>query len=116
MSPRAVKVVTFVVAGTLTSVFFINFCASIFRCGCVSLWNGADARCNVHVHGVHHCPWCSGGLAASMIPYLIILAGQAAVSFWPRPLPWMLRLFAAAAVFPVVGGIVAAIYAWATGY
>ena len=116
MSSRPVQVVIFALAATLTSVFFINFCATVFRCGCVSLWSGADTHCNVHIQGVKHCPWCSNGLAASMVPYLIMVAVQAAISFSPRPVSPVIRFVAAAAAFPVVGAVLAAIYQWASGY
>lgn len=116
MSPRAVKALTFTAAATITSVFFINFCATIFQCGCASLWNGADARCSVHLHAARPCPWCSYGLAASMLPYAIIVTAQAGISFWPRPIAPVVRLLAAAAAFPATGAILAAIYGLATGY
>ena len=108
--------VTFVAAAAVTSVFFIDFCAAVFRCGCVSLWRGADVHCNIHTDGVHHCPWCAHGMMASVIPWGLIVAAQAAVSFWPRPMHVGMRLAAALAAFPVAGGIVAVGYGLATGY
>ena len=59
----------FVAAAAVTSVFFINLCAAIFGCGCVSLWSGADAHCNIHLAGSRHCPWCLHGQTASVIPW-----------------------------------------------
>src|SRR5262245_10743722 len=116
MSPRTAKTLTFVAAATLTSVFFIKFCATVFRCGCASLWSGADARCNIHMDGVPHCPWCAHGLAASTVPYLIMVAAQAAIAFHSRSIPPILRLLGAVAAFPVVGAILAAIYRLVSGY
>ncbi len=116
MTSRAVKALTFAAAATVTSVFFINFCATIFQCGCLSLWNGADAHCTVHIHGMRPCPWCRYGVVASTIPYAIMVAVQAGVSFWPRAMPAMVRVAVAVAAFPAVGAILAGIYGWAAGY
>lgn len=107
----------FAAAATVTSVFFIDFCAAVFRCGCVSLWRGAQAHCNIHTPGAHHCPWCAHGMAASVIPWALIVAAQAAVCFLlPRPMPSLLRLASAVAMFPIAGAIVAAVYGLAIGY
>ena len=106
----------FAAAAAVTSVFFINFCAAVFRCGCVSLWLGTDAQCNIHTAGAHHCPWCAQGMAASVIPWALIVAAQAGVSFLPRPMHQVVRLASAIAVFPIAGGILAVGYGLATGY
>jgi hypothetical protein len=106
----------FTVAAAITSVFFINFCATIFGCGCASLWNGADQHCNVHLAGSRHCPWCAHGLAASIIPWALIVAAQSAICFWSRPMHAAVRLLSAVAAFPVVGAVIAAAYGLATGY
>ena len=106
----------FFAATAVTSVFFIDFCAAVFRCGCVSLWRGADVHCNIHTAGVHHCPWCAHGMAASIIPWALIVGVQAVVSFCPRPVRAGVRLAAAVAVFPAVGGILAVGYGLAAGY
>jgi hypothetical protein len=106
----------FAAAATVTSVFFIDFCAAVFRCGCASLWRGADAHCNVHAAFGRHCPWCAHGLAASIIPWALIVAAQASVAFLPRPMHGGVRLALSLALFPIAGGIVAAAYGLATGY
>ena len=106
----------FLAAATVNSAFFINFCAIVFQCGCASLWSGADARCNVHLGGSHHCPWCANGLAASIVPWALIAAVQAAISFWPRPIRTSLRLIAAVGAFPVAGTVIAVGYGLASGY
>jgi len=103
-------------AATVTSVFFIDFCALVFRCGCASLWRGADAHCNVHSAFGRHCPWCAHGLAASIIPWALIVAAQAVVSLCPRSMNAAPRLVAAIVMFPVAGGIVALGYGLVTGY
>jgi len=100
----------------VNSVLFINFCASAFQCGCASLWSGADTYCNVHLAGSRHCPWCAHGLAASLFPWALIAAAQAAVSFWPRPIPTAVRLISAVAAFPAIGAVIALAYGLASGY
>jgi hypothetical protein len=94
-------------------VFFINFCASVFRCGCRALWAGADAACNIHAAGPHHCPWCAHNPSWA---YLAMIVPQALISFWPSQHAWRLRLLAALVAFPFFGGIAAIIYGTASGY
>ena len=97
----------------VTSLLFINFCALVFRCGCHSLWAGADASCNVHRAGVHHCPWCAHNPAFA---YLAMIVPQAIISFWPSALSWPSRLAGAVLAFPIFGGVAAAVYGFASGY
>jgi len=111
-----VKSVIFIVAAAITSVFFINFCAAIFRCGCVSLWNGADAHCNVHLAESRHCPWCQYGRIASAVPWALIVGVQAGISFRPRSLHPGARLIAALTAFPLTGGLLAVVYGVSVGY
>jgi hypothetical protein len=114
--PRRPGVLVFAVAAAATSVFFINFCAAIFGCGCVSLWSGADAHCNIHLAGSRHCPWCMYGGAASAVPWAFIVAAQAIISFWPRPMHAGVRLVSALAAFPVAGAAIALAYGLSAGY
>ena len=113
---RRLSALIFAVAAAVTSVLFINFCATVFRCGCVSLWSGADAHCNIHMAGARHCPWCEYGLVASAIPWALIVAVQAAISFWPRPMRMGLRLASVMAAFPAAGAVIAAVYGISAGY
>jgi hypothetical protein len=106
----------FIAAVTVNSALFINFCSSVFQCGCVSLWSGADARCTVHLSGARHCPWCAYGFAASLLPWALIAAAQAAISFWPWPMPTFVRLISALAAFPAAGALIALGYGLAAGY
>ena len=113
---RSPNLSVFAAAAAVTSLFFINLCGTIFRCGCVSLWSGADAHCNTHLAGSRHCPWCAHGQVASTIPWALIVAAQAAVCFWPRPMHAGARLIAAMAAFPAAGTLIALAYGFATGY
>jgi hypothetical protein len=116
MSPPVRNAFIFAAAATLTSIFFINLCATIFQCGCQSLWTRADLHCNVHQAIHRQCPWCRYGTAASLLPYGMMLAMQAAVSFSSRSMPAIVRLLAAAAAFPIAGTAIAVLYGLATGY
>ena len=107
------KILIFFAAAAVTSIFYINFCALAFQCGCHSLWAGADAACNIHHAGARHCPWCA---QSPVWPAAAMFGSQAAISFWPGQRNWGLRLAAALAAFPVAGGIVAAIHGHLTGY
>jgi hypothetical protein len=106
----------FAAAAAVASVFFINLCAAIFGCGCASLWSGADTHCNIHPASSRHCPWCMHGRMASAIPWALIVAAQAAIAFWPRPMHAGLRLASAVAAFPVLGALMALAYGLSAGY
>jgi hypothetical protein len=107
------KGLIFLASATFSSVFFINFCNLVFQCGCQSLWAGADAHCNIHNASGHHCPWC---LQNPMWGYGAMMASQLAISFWPATVSWGVRLSAALVAFPVLGGLAALLYGYATGY
>ena len=115
-SPRGPNALVFAAAAAVTSAFFINLCAVIFACGCVSLWSGADAHCNIHQSEAHHCPWCANGRLASAIPWVLIVAAQGAIGFWPRKMHTGLRLVSALAAFPVAGAVIAIAYGLYAGY
>ena len=116
IASRRQRTLIFAAAAMLTSVFFIDFCAAIFACGCASLWAGADAHCNIHLAASRHCPWCAHGRTAAAIPWALIVVVQAAISFWRRPLSVGVRLSSAVAAFPVSGAVLALAYGIATGY
>ncbi len=105
----------FLVSAALTSLFFINFCATVYQCGCRSLWDGAALHCNIHMPQARHCPWCAVGASGAAAIYGAILAGQAVCSFFP-PWIWPWRLAAAVAAFPGVGFLIAVLMGIAQGY
>lgn len=100
----------------MTSVFYINFCNLVYQCGCRSLWNGADAMCNVHSHGVPHCPWCEIGLAGSGGVWAAIVGVQTLIATRSSPMGMLTRTVVSVAAFPVVGGVLALAIGLATGY
>lgn len=115
----AVSLAIFAAAITVTSLFFINFCATVFQCGCQSLWGAADQFCNIHAahshHGVKGCPWCSFGYGGYALVFGTIAAAQMLVAFVPR-LTWPVRLVLSLGAFPAVGGILALVLGLYTGY
>jgi hypothetical protein len=116
MNPRGLNLAIAAFAVALTSVFFIDLCDAIFRCGCDHLWAGADAACNIHQPGGKHCPFCSYGVAGYGITYLGIVAPQALLAFRPRRWsPWR-RLGVAVAAFPVIGSLEAITLGLSSGY
>ena len=109
------RISPFLVSFTVTCVFFINFCAWIFQCGCRSLWAGADAACNIHTHGAHHCPWCSHGVAGQAIVMIAMCAPQLAVSL-KAPWSWPVRTLVALAMFPAAGALAGLAFGLAGAY
>lgn len=106
---------TFVTAAALTSVFYINVCHLVFRCGCDFLWAAADAHCNIHNSTGKHCPFCSFGYTGYAGTFGIIIVVQALFSLlpnWTRPV----RLGVAIAAFPVTFVLLALVLGTYTGY
>ncbi len=83
----------------VTCLFFIDVCDWIFDCGCRSLWAGADALCNVHLAGVHHCPICSRGIAGYIGVMVAVTAPQLAASVW-LPFDKVTRIVLCLLMFP----------------
>ena len=104
----------FAISFSITSLFFINFCNLIFRCGCKSLWAGADAACNIHAQHGHHCPWCSHGTAGYAVVMILICLPQLAVSLLKRS--WLVRTAIAVALFPLAGSGIALMFGWIDSY
>jgi hypothetical protein len=112
----ATRTVIFAVCAVVTCVFFINLCNAIYRCGCGSLWAGADAHCNVHNPTGKHCPWCAIGGVGQKAILAGMLLPQAALSFWPAAWSWPMRLILTLAAFPAAGGVLGLIAGWMRGY
>ena len=104
------------IAGAVTSLFFINFCNLVYGCGCTWLWAGADAHCNVHAAHGRHCPWCLHGAASGVGVWAAMVLAQAGVVYAKTGWGWPVRLGLALLTFPVVGGILALVLGLYTGY
>lgn len=112
----AASLAIFLVAATITSLFLINLCATIFQCGCQSLWAAAAAHCNIHNPTGRHCPWCSFGETGYYLIYGVMIGAQGVTSFLPPGWGWPRRLVSSVLAFPLVGAIEAVVLGWATGY
>lgn len=104
------------VAATVTCLFYINYCATVFQCGCTWLWAGADAHCNMHATHGKRCPWCSSGMVIAFGIWAYMVLAQALVSYWPAPWSWKKRLILATATFPAAGAVPALVLGLWTGY
>lgn len=110
------RVLLFSVALVFSSVFFIDFCAWLFQCGCQSLWAGAEETCNIHIAHSRHCPWCvhpyAGGLAAFGAVTLAQIGAMAAPFGWGLATRFGLALSA----LPLVAGTIGLVQGWWWGY
>ena len=105
----------FAVAASVAAVFFIDYCHLVYDCGCVSLWAGGAAHCNIQTPGPPDCPVCAhGGLASGAL--VSAVAVQAAVLFVPGKPGTLRRAGLALLAFPVVVGAVGLVAGIALGY
>jgi hypothetical protein len=106
---------SFAVSFAVTCTLFINFCAWIFKCGCMSLWAGADMACNIHAAAGRHCPWCSHGQAGYTLVMMLLSAPQLAFVLSSR-FGWVTRTSVALLLFPAMGLVAALGIGWWDGY
>jgi hypothetical protein len=105
----------FVVAATVTSLFYVDLCNLVFRCGCRSLWAGAMDHCNIHMEKSRHCPLCEQAwLGGTMLA--LVLSTQFLASRWPSRRNWRFRFLTALLLFPAVFVPVALFSGWLIGY
>jgi hypothetical protein len=95
---------------------FLDFCNLMYRCGCRSLWAGADRSCNIYTVGVHHCPWCAIGLTGSFFVWATIIAAQVFLALRPGGASALARFVSSVCAFPVVGGFLATCIGLWLGY
>lgn len=104
---------------SISSVFFIDVCDLVFRCGCRSLWAGASVACNIHEaspEGGPHCPWCAHPLTAGAVAFLAVAAVQAVILLSPGRAGVALRFALALLSFPAVAGLAGAIQGFLWDY
>ena len=105
----ALKIAVFAILGAITWVFFIDLCNLYFQCGCRSLWAGAATYCNIHQHGVKHCPFCvlpSYGFNA-LVAMILLVQG-----YFLRREKWLWAVIS----FPLVAALQALALGWYRGY
>ena len=74
-------------------------CGFAFRCGCTWDWAGGWKRCNVHVVGAPHCPWCEAtGWRKVMVSHSFILTLMVVAWAVARGAAWTLQRRRRAAV------------------
>jgi hypothetical protein len=69
------------------------------------MWAGADAACNIHVHGSRHCPWCAIGLSGGFGVWAAIVGTQIFAAFRIASLGG--ALLGSVLAFPISGGLLA---------
>jgi len=99
-----------------TAAFAINFCGTLFQCGCQSFWAGSAEHCNIHHRAGPHCPWCTHGGTGFVLSMVPVFLTQAWAVFRTADWSWKTRLVIALGSFPVVGGILGGIVGWLQGY
>ncbi len=67
------------VSVVLSIVFLAPACGVLFRCGCKTLWDGAEKLCSINIGPPPPCPWCDNMALGMMGSALAIL---------PLVLPW----------------------------
>jgi hypothetical protein len=105
----------FLLSFAVDGLFFINLCSWIFKCGCHSLWDGADMTCNIHMAHGKHCPFCAHGYLGQGLVMAAIWAPQLWISL-RAPWAWLVRMTFALAMFPIVEGVAALILGSSDGY
>jgi hypothetical protein len=100
----------------ISSVFFIDVCGLVFRCGCRSLWSGAAAACNIHHAAGPHCPWCAQPLAAGAVAFFAVAGVQALVLLGRGRGGLAPRLAIALLSFPVTAALIGAVQGFLWDY
>lgn len=111
----AVRVLVLAPLVAVAATFFLNVCHLIYDCGCVSLWNGGAAFCNIQTPGPPDCPFCAQPDVAYGALYGTFVA-QAVVVFAPGSLSLGVRALLGLAAFPLVVGAAGIILGLQTGY
>lgn len=99
----------------VAAAFFLNLCHLIYDCGCVSLWNGGAAFCNIQTAGPPDCPFCARPQVAYGALYGTFVV-QAAVMFAPGSLGLGLRAALGFVAFPLVVGVTGIVLGLQAGY
>ena len=117
------RVLVFAVAASAASLLFLDLCDLFYDCGCVSLWAGGAAHCNIQTPGPPDCPYCAHPRVAYGA-FFGTIAAQGAVLFLParkgsprrRGRGLLRRTIGAFLAIPVVVGAVAGVLGLLTGY
>ena len=113
---KPLKLAMYLGVFAFTAVFAINFCATLFQCGCQTIWQASAAHCNVHHPAGPRCPWCTDGGMGFVVSMVPVFLAQGWAVFRTADWSWKTRLLIALGSFPVVGGILGGIVGWLHGY
>lgn len=78
------------VSVVLSIVFLTPACGVLFRCGCRTLWEGAEKLCSINIGPPPPCPWCENlslgilGSTLAILPLVIpwAVAGKRLLPVW----------------------------------
>ena len=106
----------FGITGAVMAVFFVDFCAFVFQCGCRSLWDAVSTYCNIHASSGPHCPWCEYPLTGGGVAFGVTLVAQWAAFFLPKGVRLGTRGLLAIIAFPLAAGAIALAQGLLWGY
>ena len=109
------RVLVFAPLVAVAAAFFLNVCHLIYDCGCVSLWSGGAAFCNIQTAGPPDCPYCAQPDVAYGALYATFFA-QGFLVFTPGSLGLGLRALLGLAAFPLVVGATGIVMGLQAGY
>ena len=101
------KRVAFLLALAVTGIFFVDWCAVVFQCGCRSLWSGIATYCNIHATAGPHCPWCEHPLAGDAVAFAAAVVAQWVAVYRTSTPSFVKRFVLALVAFPLASGLVA---------
>lgn len=110
------KRVAFLLALAVTGIFFVDWCAVVFQCGCRSLWSGIATYCNIHATTGPHCPWCEHPLAGGGIAFVAAVGAQWVAVYRTSTPSLVKRLGLALVAFPLASGLVALVQRFVWNY
>ena len=109
------RAVVFGSVAAVAALFFLDVCHLIYDCGCVSLWNGGAAFCNIQTAGPPDCPFCARPNVAYGALYGTFLV-QAVAVFAPGSRGIGARALFGLLAFPLVVGAVGVLLGLQAGY
>ncbi len=99
----------------VAAAFFLNVCHVIYDCGCVSIWNGGAAFCNIQTPGPPDCPFCAQPNVAYGALYGTFLV-QGVLMLAPGSLGLGVRALLGLAAFPLIVGVTGIVLGLQVGY
>lgn len=111
-----VKWALFLSVFALTAATSINFCATLFGCGCQGFLGAVADHCNIHNRVGPHCPWCTHGGAGFVVGMVPVFITQGWIVWRNNAWTLQIRALAALAAYPLLGGALGFLVGWLQGY